>query len=162
MIKLFSSICIEASAETVWARLAKLEDIQLWSAAVLEAWCEGDVSQGVGAERVCELAGNQTIRERWVAWEEGRSFTYEGFGLPMVKRAVNRWTVVPSGEKCLLTSEAELELAGGLLNGVLEPVFGPLIRKMATNALAPFKYFVEHGRPFKGRASELRLAPAAC
>ena len=29
MIKLFASVCIEAPAEMVWARLAQLEDIQL-------------------------------------------------------------------------------------------------------------------------------------
>ena len=37
MIKLSASICIEAPAAIVWARLAKLEDIQLWSEAVVRA-----------------------------------------------------------------------------------------------------------------------------
>jgi carbon monoxide dehydrogenase subunit G len=162
MIKLFASAWIEAPAETVWARLAKLEDIQVWSEPVLQARCEGDVLQGVGAERVCDLAGNVTIREHWVAWEEGHSFTYEGFGLPMMKRAVNHWSVIPKGEKTLLTSEAELELKGGVFAKILEPIIGPLIHKMASNALAPFKYFVENGRPYNGKSSELPIAPVIC
>src|SRR5689334_18084699 len=108
MIKLFASVCIEAPAAIVWARLAKLEDIQLWSEPVVHARCIGAVSQGIGAERVCELVGNATITERWVAWDEGRSFTYEGSGIPLIRRAVNRWSVIPQGERALLTSEAEL------------------------------------------------------
>lgn len=162
MIKLYSSVCIEAPAAKVWAHLAKLEDIQIWSAAVLEAHCVGDATRGVGAERVCRIPGNLTIREHWTAWEEGHTYTYEGFGLPMMKRAVNRWTVVPQGEKTLLTSEAELDLKGGVFARVLEPLMSPVIRKGAANALAPFKYFVEHGSPYSGKSSELAIAPAAC
>jgi hypothetical protein len=61
----------------VWARLARLEDIRLWSEAIVDARCEGDRSRGVGAERTCDLRGGITIREHWIAWDEGRSFTYE-------------------------------------------------------------------------------------
>ena len=162
MIKLFASVCIEAPADIVWARLAKLEDIALWSEAVVDARWEGAISHGVGAERTCELAGKRTIKERWVAWEEGRSFTYEGFGIPLVKRAANRWSVLPHGEQALLTSEAELELKGGVLGRMLEPLIGPLMRRMAPNALAGFKYLVEHGHPYAGKAARLPRAPAAC
>src|SRR5690242_20156963 len=110
MILLFASVCIEAPAEAVWAQLAKLENIQLWSEAVVHARSTGTVSQGVGAERVCELVGNRTITEHWVAWDEGRSFTYEGFGIPLVQSAINRWSVIPQGSRALLTSEAEVTL----------------------------------------------------
>jgi hypothetical protein len=162
MIKLASSVCIEAPIAIVWARLAKLEDIQLWSDAVLQARCDGPVTQGVGAERTCELVGHRTIHERWVAWDEGRSFTYEGFGIPLVKRASNCWSVLPQGDKSLLTSEAEVELKGGVVGRLLEPVVGPLMRRMGPQALAAFKYLVEHGRPYEGKSSELPPAPALC
>lgn len=162
MITLFASACIEAPAGIVWERLAQLEDIQLWSEPVIHARCEGALTRGVGAERSCELAGHRIIHERWVAWDEGRSFTYEGFGIPLMKRAANRWSVLPHGERTLLTSEAELELKGGVLGRLLEPLVGPLLRRMAPNALAGFKYLVEHGRPYGGKASELPRVPATC
>lgn len=162
MVKLFASVCIEAPAATVWTRLAQLEDIQLWSDAVLHARCEGARSRGVGAERTCELLGNRTIRERWVAWDEGRSFQYEGFGLPLVQRAVNRWSVLPQGEKALLTSEAEVEFKGGLFGRVLALALAPVMRRMAPRALAGFKYLVEHGQPYEGDAAKLPRAPASC
>jgi hypothetical protein len=162
MIKLFASVCIEAPAPTVWARLAQLEDIQLWSEAVLRAQCDGARSQGVGAERTCALAGNLTIKEHWIAWEEGRSFTYEGFGIPLMKRATNHWTVTPQGDKALLTSEAMLEIRGGVLGRILEPLLGPMLQRTAPQALAAFKYFVETGRPYAGKAAELPRAPVTC
>jgi hypothetical protein len=120
------------------------------------------MTQGVGAERTCGLVGNATIRERWLAWDEGRSFTYEGIGVPLMKRAVNQWTVLPQGDKTLLTSRAELEIKGGVFGRLLEPVLTPILRRMAPNALAGFKYLVEHGHPYVGKASELPLAPALC
>jgi ligand-binding SRPBCC domain-containing protein len=162
MIKLIASVCIEAPAEAVWARLAKLEDIQLWSEVVVHARCTGALSQGVGAERTCELVGNRTIKERWVAWDEGRSFEYEGLGIPLMNRATNRWSVVPHGEQSLLISEAEVEIKGGVFGRLLEPLLAPLMRRMAPNALATFKYLVEHGHPYQGKASELPRAPATC
>jgi Polyketide cyclase / dehydrase and lipid transport len=162
MIKLFASVCIEAPAAIVWERLAKLEDIQEWSEAVIRARCDGEHSQGVGAERVCEIAGNYTIREHWIAWDEGQSFQYEGFGIPLMKRAVNRWSVIPQGEQSLLVSEAELEIKGGIFGRILELILGPVMRRMAPNGLARFKYFVEQGHAYEGKASDLPRAPAAC
>jgi hypothetical protein len=162
MIRLTASVCIEAPAARVWAHLARLEDIQLWSDAVLQARCDGPVTHGVGAERTCELVGHRTIHERWVDWDEGRSFTYEGFGIPLVKRASNRWSVLPHGDKALLTSEAEVELKGGMVGRLLEPVMGPLMRRMGPRALAAFTYLVEQGQPYDGKASELPPAPALC
>jgi hypothetical protein len=162
MIKLFASACIEAPAEVVWAQLAKLEDIQLWSEAVVHARCDGPIAQGVGAERTCEIVGNRTIQERWIAWDEGRSFQYEGFGIPMMRRASNRWSVVSQGARSLLISEAELELKGGLFGRLLEPMLSPLMQRMAPGALASFKYLIEQGQPYGGRASELPSAPARC
>jgi hypothetical protein len=144
VIKLYGSVCIDAPAAAVWAR------------------CDGPVARGVGAERTCGLVGNATVRERWLAWDEGRSFTYEGIGVPLLKRAVNQWTVHPQGDKTLLTSRAELEIRGGVFGMMLDPILAPIMRRMAPNALARFKYLVEHGQPYPGKPSELPLAPALC
>jgi uncharacterized protein YndB with AHSA1/START domain len=162
MVKLVAAVCIDAPIARVWAQLARLEDIQLWSAAVLHARCEEGRSRGVGAERTCELVGNRTITERWVAWDEGHSFRYEGFGLPLVRRATNRWSVHPQGERTLLTSEAELEFKGGIGGRVLALAIAPLMRRMAPGTLASFKYLVEQGHPYLGKAASLPRPPASC
>lgn len=163
MIKLSTSVCINASAEAVWVRLSALEDIQLWSEPILRARCDGEITRGVGAERTCELAGKLIIMERWTAWDEGRAFKYEGFGIPLVKRASNYWSVHPEGERqTLLVSEAEIELKGGLLGRLLEPTMVARIRRMGAQSLAAFKFLVENGYPYEGRHAELPLTPTTC
>ncbi|MBX9587702.1 MAG: SRPBCC family protein [Hyphomonadaceae bacterium] len=74
MIRLSGSVCIDAPVDMVWSSLARLEDIEIWSHLVRRASCPHGRSRGVGAERTCELAGNIIIEERWIAWDEGRSF----------------------------------------------------------------------------------------
>jgi len=134
VIRLAGSVCIEAPAREVWARLARLEDIQLWSEAVVAARCEGALSQGVGAERTCDLVGGFTIKERWLAWEEGRSFSYEGIGIPLIARAKNEWTVEPDGERTLLTSRAEVVLKGGVAGRLLEPIIAYQFKRIGPRA----------------------------
>jgi hypothetical protein len=162
MISVETSVCIEASASDVWAHLARLEDIRLWSAAVLDAHCEGATSRGVGAERTCDLRGGIKIFERWLAWEEGRSFTYEGVGLPGVASARNQWTVHPEGARTLLSSRAEVELKGGRLGRLLEPLFARQVKRVGPSTLAAFKFLVENGRPPQGKHALLPAAPVAC
>ncbi len=159
MIKASASVCIEAKSKAVWERLSKLEDIVLWSKEVLQATCTG---RGVDAERICKLAGNITTREHLIAWEEDKSFQYEAFGVPLMKRATNRWSIRAEGEKTLLTSEAELELKGGIFGRILEPFVSLMIRVMGRRALASFKYLVENGRPYEGKASGLPRVSSSC
>jgi hypothetical protein len=142
--------------------LARLEDIQLWSEAVLDARCEGALSHGVGAERTCDLRGGVTIRERWLAWDEGRSFTYEGLGIPLVARARNEWTVEPEGDQTLLISQAEVELKGGRLGGLLEPIVALQANRIGPRTLAAFKYLVEHGEPPPVKHAKLPRVATAC
>jgi hypothetical protein len=110
-----------------------------------------------------ELAGNITIQERWVAWDEGRSFAYEGTGLPLVKRARSIWSVHPKNKRqLLLTTDAEVELKGGYFGRLLEPVMAAVFRRMAPSSLAEFKYLVENGHPYQGRHSNPPAAAATC
>jgi len=163
MLRLSASVCIDARAAIVWDQLARLEDIPLWSEAIRRAACNGPLSRGVGAGRTCELKGNLVIQERWVAWDEGRSFRYEGSGLPFVKHATNVWSVHPQGaNQSLFKSEAEVELKGGPFGRLLEPIMALAFRRMGSNSLAAFKYLVENGRPYAGRHSDLPRAAATC
>lgn len=162
MIRLSGSVCIDAASEDVWARLARLEDIRLWSEAVLDARCEGAVSRGVGAERTCDLRGGVRIKERWLARNEGRSFTYEGVGIPLVARARNEWTVQPEGDRTLLRSRAEVVLKGGLFGRLLEPIVAYQFNRIGPRTLGAFKYLVEHGEPPKVKHAKLPSVPTTC
>ena len=82
----------------------------------------------------------------------------------MVRRSVanNLNDIASQGARSLLASEAELKLKGGLFGHLLDPILGPLMQRMAPGALASFKYLVEQGRPYSGKASELPRASARC
>jgi len=123
------TVCIDAPASEVWAQLARLEDIRLWSQAVVDARCDGIAGCGLGAERTCDLRGGITVHERWLAWDEGRSFTYEGGGVPGVTQAGNHWSVRSEGAQTVLTSEADVELKGARTTRLLEPIFAGQIRR---------------------------------
>jgi hypothetical protein len=102
------------------------------------------------------------IQERWLEWEQGRSFTYEGVGVPLVSSARNTWTVAPDGHRTLLTSEARLILKGGGLGRLLEPLVVHQTRRVGARSLAAFKYLVEHGEPPQERHAKLAPAPSSC
>jgi len=146
----------------VWAALARIEDLRLWSETVRDSRCEGPIVRGVGAERTCDIAGGITLREHWIAWDEGRSFTYEGRGLPLVASARNTWTVHAEGERTLVRSQAEVVLKGGLAGRLLEPLLRLQFSRMGPRALAAFKYLVERGEPPTVKHAELPRAPATC
>jgi Polyketide cyclase / dehydrase and lipid transport len=146
----------------VWTRLARLEDIRLWSEAIVDARCEGPVSSGVGAERTCDLRGGVTITERWLRWDEGHSFVYEGIGIPLVARAVNQWTVQAEGDQTLLLSRAEVVLKGGTFGRLLEPIVGYQFTRISPRTLAAFKYLVEHGQPPTIKHAKLPPPATAC
>ena len=74
----------------------------------------------------------------------GRSFTYEGSGIPLVASAKNQWTVQPEGGRALLASQSEVELKGGMVGRLLEPLLRRRIDQAAERTLAAFKYLVEH------------------
>jgi polyketide cyclase/dehydrase/lipid transport protein len=142
--------------------LARLEEIRLWSDAMLDARCDGLLAQGVGAERTCDLRGGVTIRERWLAWDEGHSFTYEGVGIPLVDRARNTWIVEPEGDQSLLISQAEVVLKGGLLGRLFEPLVAFQLNRVGPRTLAAFKYLVEHGEPPRVRHAKLPRVATSC
>lgn len=161
MVQLTRSVCIDAPAADVWAVLSKLEAIVQWVPSIQHAHCP-DQSRGVGALRVCELK-QATIRETITQWEEGKSFTYQGEGAPLMKRATNRWSVEPHGTtRTLVTSTAEVELKGGVFGILLEPLVRAMAGRLGAQSLASLKYLVEHKAPFPGRPSALAPAAAGC
>jgi carbon monoxide dehydrogenase subunit G len=160
MLKLTSSVCIDAPPAAVWAVLSDLEGIQRWVPIIRRSYCP-EQNRGVGASRVCELKQG-AVRETVLEWEEGRSFTYRGEGAPMMKSAINRWTVSAHGTQTLVTSAAEVELKGGIFGWMLEPLLKVVSLRLGASSLASLKYYVEHGEVYGGNIKELLPTPGAC
>lgn len=162
MIKLTMSVCIDADKGKVWKMLSQIEKITLWVEPIISAYCEGEINKGIGTVRVCNLKNNISIKEKWTKWDEGNSFTYEGYDIPMVKNAKNTWSVKSIKGKTLLTTESEVELKGGFLGKCLEPLMRFMSKKMGNESLAALRYLVENGKPYNGKISRLPEFPAIC
>jgi carbon monoxide dehydrogenase subunit G len=162
MLRISHSVCIDAPKEVVWATLSHLEGIQDWVEQIQHSYCVGDQSRGVDAVRMCELGRNITVRETVVAWDEGSAYTYVGEGVPMVSRAENRWSVQEVGSRTLVTSNASVELKGGMAGRLLEPVVKAMSDRSAQRSLAALKYLVEHGAPSPEPVTKLLPIPANC
>jgi uncharacterized protein YndB with AHSA1/START domain len=162
MFTISRSVCIDAPASTVWRVLSDLNSIHLWVAPIRRSYCEGGTTRGRGAVRVCELAGNVTVRETILEWDEGLSFAYAGEGAPLMKRAINRWSVEERGAQSLVTTSAEVVIKGGIFGRVLDPLFAAVADRMGGRSLAGLKFFVENGEPFAGNARDLLPIPGVC
>lgn len=97
-----------------------------------------------------------------MAWEEGRSFTYDGVGVPLVARARNTWSVHAEGERTLLVSAAQVVLKGGPVRRLLEPLLSRQIRRVGRRSLAAFKHLVETGQAASVPHARLAPAPTGC
>ncbi len=161
MIKLKSSVCIDAPAERVWKYLSAVENIDLWVPAIKRAWCETSQNRGVGTLRVCQLEKFE-VREKFLEWKEGKSFKYVATGAPMLKSASNRWSIEAAGAQTMVNSYSEIVVKGGIFGRLLEPLIYLATRYGFPNALAPLKFHVETGKPFTGNAKDLPLAPVFC
>lgn len=162
MHRMSVSACIDAPAAVVWAHLSRLDQIHVWTDLIHSSHLTGACASGVGAERVCDLGHGRSNHERVIAWEEGRSFTYESTDAPMMRLARNTWSVTPMGHRALVTSEAEIEFRGGWIGNLLGRLLLPLVFRLLPNPLVKFKFWVENGRPFEGKASRLRVPAALC
>lgn len=161
-MKVKATICIDAPKERVWKVLADVAAIHLWVASIESAHCEGEQKRGVGTVRICHLKGGNTIKERWTAWEEGHSFTYQAADIALLKSATNQWSVEDINGKTLLTSEATVQLKGGVLGRLLEPLVAIWSKRLGAESLASLKYWVETGHPFTGKRTDLPALSTTC
>jgi len=134
----------------------------MWVDPILSARCESESEKGVGTVRVCELRGNMIVTERWTAWDEGISFTYQADEVAFFKSAINKWSIRTENNKTLVVTESEVVLKGGVFGKIFEPLMYFFSKKMGSDSLAALKYLVETGTPFEGSSSKLPRVSVVC
>ena len=145
MAKLVRQVAINASKEKVWEVLADFSGVANWAPTILESRSTTEVNGGVGAERTCKHEKMGNIEERIVAWEDGRSLSYDVFkGLPFPMKSLNNtWTVNAAGDNAIVSVEMEFRMGLGPL-GVLPALMARLpMRKEMQVSLAGLKQYVE-------------------
>ena len=146
MLLIETTIDIDAPADEVWRKLAKLDDVQSWVRSVKKSYYSSDQTEGVGAERTCEVQGFGTLREKIVQWRDGESFAYTAEGMPsVVKHAQNTWRIEPISERqTRVRSRIQMETRYGIIGAMMgKLMMKPQISRLMKEATASFKDFVE-------------------
>lgn len=68
---------VEVSAEKAWEVLARFPDVGDFHPGLIKSSSVGNQTQGVGADRHCELPGKVEVWERIYEWNEGQSYKYD-------------------------------------------------------------------------------------
>jgi Polyketide cyclase / dehydrase and lipid transport len=88
---------VAASPAAVWAVLARFDRVAEWAAAVDHSSSLTETRAGLGATRRIQ-AGSMVLIEEITGWEPEVRLAYALRGLPpLVRRAVNEWTIEPDG-----------------------------------------------------------------
>ena len=145
MPTLVRQVAIDASMERTWEVLADFGGVANWAPTISESHSTTEANGGVGAERTCKHEKMGDIEERIVAWEEGRSLSYdviEGLPFPM-KSLNNTWSVSAAGDNAIVSLVMEVRMGPGLL-GSLPALMARLpMRKEMQVSLAGLKQYVE-------------------
>lgn len=159
MLHIETTIDIDAPVDEVWRRLAKLDDVQNWVRSVKKSYYSSDQTEGIGAERTCEVQGFGTLREKIVEWRDGESLAYTAEGMPsVVKRAQNTWRLEPiDARRTRVRSRIDLETRYGVFGTLMgRLMMRPQMTRLMKEATASFKDFVEQSTP----ATEVAPSPA--
>ncbi len=147
MPKLIRQVTIDASKEKVWDVLADFSGAAHWAPTISESRSTTEANGGVSAERRCKHEKMGYIEERIVAWEDGRSLSYDvikGLAFP-IKSLNNTWTVNSAGDNAIVSVTMDFRMGLGPL-GVLPALMARLpMRKEMQVSLAGLKQYVETG-----------------
>lgn len=111
----------------MWAVLADYPNIVDWNDGIKSSYAIGDATQGVGAQRQCEIIpnGKMRMRETVLEWvpEERMVLAIDQIEKQPIKQATMTLTLSDSGDTTPCTMSYEYEAKGG----PLAFVFGPLL-----------------------------------
>jgi uncharacterized protein YndB with AHSA1/START domain len=135
---------LAAPRSSVWAVLADYPNIVDWNDGVKNSYAIGDVTEGVGAQRQCDLVPNGAMRMRetvteWVA-EERMVIAVDKIEKQPVKRATMTFTLSDGGEATPFTMSYDYEPKGG----PLAFIYGPILDRQMNKG---FNGFIDNLEP---------------
>ena len=123
---------VAAPPSSVWAVLADYPNIVDWNDGIKNSYAIGDATEGVGAQRQCDLAPDGTMRMRetvteWVR-EHKMVIAIDQIEKMPVNAATMTFTLSSNGDTTPITMSYDYEPKGG----PLAFIFGPILdRQMA-------------------------------
>ena len=135
---------VAAPRSSVWAVLADYPNIDDWNDGVSKSYAIGDATDGVGAQRQCELApdGKMKMRETVAEWvpEEQMVIDIDQIEKMPVKSATMTFTLADGGDSTPFSMTYAYDPKGGFLAAI----FGPLMDRQMKKG---FNGFVDSLEP---------------
>jgi uncharacterized protein YndB with AHSA1/START domain len=116
-----AEVHIDAPVESVWDVLADIGAIHTWNPGVVESHVTSETSDGVGASRRCNLAGNTYFDEDVVEWSPNEAITFRIVGTNMpFARADIAFRLQPEGGGTLVTVSPDYAMKFGPLGWLMD------------------------------------------
>jgi uncharacterized protein YndB with AHSA1/START domain len=124
---------LAAPRSSVWEVLADYPNIADWNEGVTNSFAIGEATEGVGAQRQCELVPTGAIRMRetvaeWIP-EEKMVIAIDKIEKMPLKQATMTFTLSADGQSTPITMSYDYEPKGGPLAFVLGPLLDRQMRK---------------------------------
>lgn len=124
---------VAAPQSSVWAVLADYPDIADWNEGVMKSYALGEATEGVGAQRQCELApkGTMQMRETITEWvdDEKMVIDIDRVEKMPIKQATMTFTLSDGGGGTQFTMSYDYEPKGGPLARLYGPMFDQQLSK---------------------------------
>lgn len=117
------TIEIDAPVSRVWATLADIGSIAEWNPGLVGSKATNDTI-GLGATRVCDIDGRQTLDEEVVLFEPEHAINFRitRSTLPFSSADI-RFTLMAEGEKAIVSVSPDYELKYGFVGRLLNWAF---------------------------------------
>ena len=115
-----TKIKIQAPVEHVWSVLADTGNTDCWNPGVVESYVITDQPTGLGANRYCNLGGNNFLNEEVVTWEAEKRLTMRITDTNLPLHADIRFTLQADNEASVVTVSPEYTVKYGPLGWLLD------------------------------------------
>jgi len=124
---------VAAPRSSVWAVLADYPNIVDWNDGITNSYAIGEATEGVGAQRQCELApdGKMSMRETVTEWmpEQRMAIAIDKMEKMPVKKASMIFSLADGGDTTPFTMSYDYEPKGGPLAFILGPLMDRQMQK---------------------------------
>jgi len=122
---------VNAPRASVWAVLADYPNVADWNAGVNNSHAIGNATEGVGAQRMCELDGSVAMRETVTEWvpQEGMAVAIDKIEKMPIAKAAMTFTLSDGGDATPFTMSYDFEPKGGPFGFVIAAMMGRPMNK---------------------------------
>lgn len=147
-----AQIYIDVPTQEVWALWSQFDNVADFVPMIHDAHTVGDITEGLGQARRCNIQPGVYVEERITAWDPGKAYAMEVYQKEgvMIDKMQMDFQVRPSGAGTLALIHMSYKMQG--IADFL-PVYGAMT-KQAIDHLVGIKHLAETGEKLKAEMIE--------